>query len=86
MILRAGTRAGRVAVAVGDALLAPLRADVVREGLGVLGDVGGDSVVADAGVGEGGGVAVVGEGRSAVGGGLEADQGALGGLLLAPVF
>lgn len=73
MILGAGGLAGGVAVAVGDALLAPFGADVVGEGLGVFGDVGANSVVADAGVGEGGGVAVVGEDGGGVGGGLEAD-------------
>lgn len=73
VILRASRLAGGVAVAVGDALLAPLGADVVGEGLGVFGDVGANSVVADARVGEGGGVAVVGDDGGRVGGGLEAD-------------
>ncbi len=40
-----------VAVAVGDALVAPFLAEEEREGLGVLGDVGGEAVAADAGVG-----------------------------------
>lgn len=66
-------RAVAVAVAVGHALRAPFLADVVGQGLGVFGDVGGAAVGADAGVGEGGPVAVVGFGGCAVGRGLEAD-------------
>lgn len=49
-----------VGAAVGDTLCAPLGADGVGERIAILGDVGRDAVVADAGVGETFGVAFVG--------------------------
>jgi len=55
--------AGAIAAAVLDALGAPFSADVIGDGLGVLGDVRSDTVVADAGVYEGLRVAFVAEGR-----------------------
>ena len=72
MVLRAVGLALVVTVAVRLALDAPFLADVVGEGLAVLGQVGGEAVGADAGVGEGGGFAVVLVGDA--GGGLEADS------------
>lgn len=42
-----------LAIAVLHTLVAPFGADVVGEGLGELGDVGGDVVFADAGICEG---------------------------------
>lgn len=50
MIGTAGCAAGAVTVAVVDALVAPLGADEEGECLRIFGDVGGDAVVADAGV------------------------------------
>jgi hypothetical protein len=74
MISATSALARTVAGAVGDALVAPFLADVEGEGLGVFGDVGGEAVGADAGVGEGGGVAGVGGGVEGLGGdGLGAD-------------
>jgi len=75
MIITTAARAGVVRrCAVGDALVRPFLADVVGECLRVLGDVGGEAVGADAGVGEGGGVAGVGLRVGGVGrGGLGAD-------------
>lgn len=49
MVLAARVGAGVLTdAAVGDAVGAPLLADVVWEGLGVLGEVGGEVVVAHA--------------------------------------
>lgn len=47
----AGLTGGISDSAVGDALGAPFLADEEGEGLGVLGDVWGETVFADAGVG-----------------------------------
>ena len=52
VIVTARGAAGAVAVAVIHALCAPLSADEVGEGLRVLGDVRGDTVVAHAVVGQ----------------------------------
>ena len=54
MVLTAVAGAGVVGAAGGDALVAPLLADEVGEGEGVLGDVRLKAVAADAAVGEGG--------------------------------
>ena len=51
MILATITLTGIVVSAVGDAFIAPFCADEVGQGLTVFGDVGGDAVGADAGVG-----------------------------------
>jgi hypothetical protein len=48
----AGVGAGVVAVAVGDTLVTPFLADEERKSLRVLGDVGGDTVLANAAVGQ----------------------------------
>lgn len=76
MIVATAARAGVVHLrAVGDALVRPFLADVVGQGLGVLGDIWGLAVGADAGVGEGRRVAGVGLGVGGVGrGGLGADS------------
>jgi voltage-gated potassium channel Kch len=69
----------------GDTLSAPCLADVEGEGLRVLGDVGGDVVLADAAVRECVGVAVVLDSRHASDAGLlQADERALGPLVAAP--
>lgn len=66
--------------------LTPFSADEVWEGLCVLGDVGRDAIVADAVVGEGIGVTVVGDGVLVVHAGLlEADERAHALLLVTPV-
>lgn len=67
-------RAAGVAAAVADALVAPFLADEEGQGLAVLGEVRGQAVGADAGVGQGAGGAVVvfGDARC----GLQADAGA----------
>ena len=62
-------------------------ADEVWQCLGVLGDVGRDTVLADAGVGKSVGVAVVLLGGHGVDAGLlEADERALGPVLVTPVI
>lgn len=81
VVLTAGRGAGGVVAAVGYALVAPFLTDVEREGLGELGEVRGEAVGADAGVGEGLSVAGVLAGLGGVGGGLEADAGAVSGEL-----
>lgn len=73
-----------VTVAVGDALRAPFGADAVGERVAVLGDVGRNAVLADASVGEDVGVAIVGGGGACVAALVEADEWALGCLLLTP--
>jgi hypothetical protein len=60
-IVLAGTVALRTS---SNALLAPLCAGVVGNCLGVLGGVGGEVVLADAGVVEGRGIAVILERKS----------------------
>lgn len=87
MILAAGVGARVLPDAAGgDAVCAPLLADVVGEGLRVHGQVGGGVVVADAGCLEGVRVAFVGDGVHARDARLlEADLRARGLLLLAPV-
>lgn len=72
MLAPAVTGAPAVPAAVGDALIPPFCTDEIRQRLGVLREVGGEAVGADAGVGEGGGFAVVLIGDA--GGGLEADS------------
>jgi hypothetical protein len=75
-----------VAIAVGNTVVAPLRANEVWQSLRVHCDVRGAAVIADAGVAQSVGVAVVllcGHGGDA--GLLEADKRALGLVLLAPV-
>lgn len=52
MVVTALGATGVVAVAVVDALIAPRLADEEGEGLRVLGNVGGDAVFANAGVGQ----------------------------------
>jgi hypothetical protein len=79
--------AGVVAVAVVNAVVAPLRADEVGQSLRVLCNVGRDAVFADTGVGQGISVAVVlGGGHRVNVGLLEADEGALCPVLVAPVL
>lgn len=51
VVLGARCLASGIIAAVAHALDAPLRTDVVGEGLGVFGDVGAEAVGADAGVG-----------------------------------
>lgn len=84
MILATVAGALGVGAAVGDALCAPLGADGVGERIAILGHIGREAVVADAGVGETVGVAFVGRGGSGGRALVEADEGALGDLLLAP--
>lgn len=50
MVGTAGGAAGAVAVAVVDALCAPLSTDEIGECLRIFGNVGGQAVVADAGI------------------------------------
>ena len=52
MVGTAAVGAGVIAVAVGYTLVAPFLADVEGKRLRVLGNVGGDAVFADAGVGQ----------------------------------
>jgi hypothetical protein len=59
----AGTLASVIPIALVHTIVAPLCADEVRQCLRVLGDVGGAAVVADAGVGQSVGIAVVLLGR-----------------------
>jgi hypothetical protein len=83
----ASALAGAVTVAVLNAGVSPLLADEVGQGLGVLRDVWGDTVVTDACVGQSIGVAVVllgGHGFYA--GLLEANERALCPVLVAPVI
>lgn len=82
----AGGGTGVVAAAVADTLGAPFLAEEEGEGLRVHGDVGRDAVGADAVVGQGVGVTVVGVGCGRVAGGLEADEWAFGDLRCAPLF
>lgn len=85
MIGTAAVRTGGLAVAVIHALVAPLGADVVWEGLGIFGDVGADVVGTDAVVGKSVGVAVVGNGRHGLYTRLlEADERAGGLLVVTP--
>lgn len=78
MLLAAVGGAGVVLSAVAHALGSPLLTDPVWQSLGVFGDVGRSAIAADAGVGQGVGVAAVLLGYGGVGGGLEADE--LGGV------
>lgn len=83
----ASALASAVTVAVGDAVVSPLLADEVWQGLRVLGDVGRDTVVTDTGVGQSVGIAVVLLGGHGVDTGLlEADERALCPVLVAPVI
>lgn len=85
--LPAGALAGSIAATVVDAVVSPLLADEVGKGLGVLGDVGRDAVVADAVVGQIVRVAVVRLGRHGFDTGLlETDERAGGDVLGAPVI
>jgi hypothetical protein len=87
VVLAASALAGAVTVAVLNAGVSPLLADEVGQGLGVLRDVWGDTVVTDACVGQSIGVAVVllgGHGFYA--GLLEANERALCPVLVAPVI
>jgi len=87
VVLTASALAGVVAVAVLDASVSPLLADEVWQCLGVLGDVGRDTVLTDARVGQSVGVAVVLLGGHGVDAGLlEADERALGPVLVTPVI
>lgn len=78
--------AGIRATTPSHAVCAPLLADVKGQCLRKLGNVGGDVVLADAAVCQGGGVAVVGErghrGHARL---LQADEWADGFLVVAPV-
>lgn len=67
-----------------DTLCSPLCADGIGQSVAVFGNVGGETVVADTGVGEAIGVTFVGGGRAGRGALVEADERALGCLLLAP--
>lgn len=85
MVCSARIGAGVVTAAVLYALGAPFGANVEGEGLGVLCDVGGDAVVADAGIGKCFPIALI----LACGGGvdagqLSADEGALSLLVVTP--
>lgn len=83
----ASALASAVTVAVGNAVVSPLLADEVWQGLRVLGDVGRDTVVTDTGVGQSVGIAVVLLGGHGVDTGLlEADERALCPVLVAPVI
>jgi len=87
VVLTASALAGVVAVAVLDASVSPLLADEVWQCLGVLGDVGRDTVLTDARVGQSVGVAVVLLGGHGVDARLlEADERALGPVLVTPVI
>lgn len=87
VVLSAGALAGSVVAAVADAVCSPLLADEVGQGLGVLGDVGRGTVVADAAVGQVVRVAVIFLGGHGVDTGLlEADERAGGNVLGAPVI
>jgi len=87
VVLTAVALACVVAVAVGNAVVTPLLADEVRQRLRVLGNVGRETVVAHALVGQVVRVARVGlGGHGADAGLLEADERALRGVLLAPVI
>lgn len=87
MVGTAGVGAGVVAVAVGDTLVTPFLADEERKSLRVLGDVGGDTVLANAAVGQLVGIArVVISSRRGNARLLEADERALSLVLLAPVI
>jgi len=77
-------RAGVVLAAAFDALVAPFLANVEGDGLRVLGYVGGLAVCADAAVGEGIRVTCVGFCGGGVSGVLQADQRALGLLVVTP--
>jgi hypothetical protein len=75
-----------VSVAVCDAFVAPFLADEERQSLRVFGDVGGDAVVANACVGQGVGIAIVLlRGHGVYARLLEADERALGLILVTPV-
>lgn len=84
VVCPAGGGAVVVVAAVGDALVAPLGADKVWQGLGVLGGIWRLAVAADAVVGERGCVTVVRLGLGGVAGGLQADQRTLSELGIAP--
>jgi len=87
VVLTASALAAVVAVAVLDASVSPLLADEVWQCLGVLCDVGRDTVLTDAGVGKSVGVAVVLLGGHGVDAGLlEADERALSPVLVTPVI
>lgn len=59
VVLTAGALAGRVVAAVFNAVVSPLLADEEGQGLGVFGNVWGDTVIANAVVGQGVGIAVI---------------------------
>lgn len=81
----AAVLAGSVAVAVGDTLVAPLLADEEGQRLGVLGDVGGDAVIADTAVAQRIGIAVVDlSGLGGDAGLLKANERALSNVLVTP--
>ncbi len=76
-----------VSIAVCDTLVAPFLANEKGKGLRVLGDIGRDSVGANAGIREV--IRAAGVARSGLGGNaglLQADEGALCLVLLAPIF
>jgi hypothetical protein len=79
--------AGVVVAAVPLAFVSPFLADVEGEGLRVLGDVRGNVVLTDAGVGEQVRITVVLDGgHRSHAGLLEADERALGFLVITPGF
>lgn len=87
MVGTAAAGAGVVAVAVAFALVAPLLADEEGNRLGVLSNVGSDTIFANAGVGQLVRVAVVLLGsRGCDTGLLEADEWALSLVLITPVL
>lgn len=85
MVLAARGLARAVTTTTSDTLVAPFLTDVEGEGLGVLGDVGRDVVLANTLVGEGVRVAfVVDGGHGGDAGLLEADERALSNLVGTP--
>lgn len=87
VVLAAVALAGRIIAAVGNTVVSPLLADEEGQGLGVLGNVWRDTIVADAVVGQVVGIAVIclcshgGDARL-----LETDERALCRVLRAPVI
>lgn len=87
MVLTAGALAGRVIAAVVNAVVSPLLANEEGQGLGVFGDVWGDTVVANTVVGQVVGIAVICLCAHGVDARLlEADERALCRVLRAPVI
>ena len=82
MVLAAPAGASIIRAAAGNALSAPLLADVERNGQGVLGHVGLEAITADAAVGESFRFAGIAEDWT--GGLLLADDGAVAQLVIAP--